>query len=178
MMQNAFERDCRSWLNDAHPTLAKQLSPVDTDTQQRLSLAYPPSTCPHCHQTIKPWHNIPVVSYLLLRGRCAYCGTSINCRYPLIEGLTAGLTVMTVFLLGFSGSTLFALLLLWALIALSMIDLDTYLLPDCITLPLLWLGLFANSWGWYTDLYSAVAGALAGYLSLWLVFQVFHADHR
>ena len=119
------------------------------DLDEPFNLAYPLSTCPKCKTAIKLWHNIPIISYLLLRGRCAYCDTTISLQALIIEAITALLSVFTVYLLGFSGATLYALLLLWCLIALSMIDYDTYLLPDNLTLPLLWLGLLANSWGLY-----------------------------
>lgn len=142
--------------------------------QKSISLAFPPSTCPKCHTKIKPWHNIPVISYfLLLRGKCHNCKTPISIRYPVIELATALLSVLTVYLLGFTGSGSLALLLLWTLISLTMIDIDTYLLPDDLTLPLLWLGLVINSFGVFTDLPSALWGAIVGYGSLWSVFWLF-----
>jgi leader peptidase (prepilin peptidase)/N-methyltransferase len=138
-----------------------------------ISLSYPPSTCPVCNTRIKPWHNIPVISYLLLRGKCSRCKTSISIRYPIIEFTTALLSVLAIYLLGFSAIGLLSLLLLWTLIALTVIDIDTYLLPDNLTLPLLWLGLIINSFGVYTDLPNALWGAVFGYLSLWSVFWLF-----
>jgi leader peptidase (prepilin peptidase)/N-methyltransferase len=140
---------------------------------EKISLAYPPSTCPKCETKIKPWHNIPVISYLLLKGKCHQCKTKISIRYPLIELLTGILSIVAISLLGLTTQGLLALLLLWFLIALTVIDIDTYLLPDNLTLPLLWLGLVINSFAVYTDLMSAVWGAIAGYLSLWSVYWLF-----
>lgn len=146
---------------------------VKNEPQDKISLAYPPSKCGHCGTTIKPWHNIPVISYLLLKGKCSYCQAKIGIRYPLVEFATAVLSIITIHLLGFSTEGLLALLLLWFLISLTMIDIDTYLLPDHLTLSLLWLGLLINSVGIYTDLFSAIWGAAAGYLCLWSIFWLF-----
>ena len=140
---------------------------------QALSLANPPSSCPHCGARIAPWDNIPVVSWLLLRGRCRDCKASISARYPLIEGLTAALSIIVVWQFGASAEALAALVLTWGLIALAFIDLDTQLLPDDITLPLLWLGLLISLTGLFTDSTSAIIGAVAGFLMLWSVFHLF-----
>lgn len=162
MMEQEFRRDCCDFLD------------IDnSDTSPKMSLSRPNSTCPKCGTPIKPWHNIPVISYLLLKGKCAYCSTPISIRYPIIEAITGALSVLTVWLLGFTPEALTSLLLLWTLIALTMIDIDTQLLPDQLTLPLLWLGLIVNINGLYTDLSSAVWGAVAGYLSLWSVYWLF-----
>ncbi len=143
-------------------------------TDKKISLAYPASTCPHCNTKIKPWHNIPVISYfLILKGKCHSCKKPIHIRYPIVELATAILSVLTIYLLGFSVPGLLALLLLWTLISLTVIDIDCYLLPDNLTLPLLWLGLVINSFGVFTDLGSAVWGAVAGYGCLWLIFWLF-----
>lgn len=140
---------------------------------QALSLSYPPSSCPHCGARIAPWDNIPVVSWLVLRGRCRGCKAAISARYPLIEGLTAVLSIIVVWHFGASWEALAALLLTWGLIALAVIDLDTQLLPDDITLPLLWLGLLISLTGLFTDSTSAIIGAVAGFLILWSVFHLF-----
>ena len=161
LLENQFHDECCDLLN------------IEPPARETLSLAYPPSTCPHCQTPIKPWHNIPVISYLLLRGKCHHCSSPIAIRYPLIELATAVLSVFTIYYLGFTIEGLLALLLLWFLIALTMIDADTCLLPDNLTLPLLWLGLLINSFGGFTDLFSAVWGAIAGYSVLWLVFWAF-----
>lgn len=136
----------------------------------RYNLMVPRSACPSCNRQITALQNIPVVSYLLLRGRCASCGIRISPRYPIIETLTAVLSGYVAWRFGFTGQTLAALIFVWAMIALAFIDLDTFYLPDDITLPLLWAGLIANMAGLFVDLQAAVIGAMAGYLSLWLVF--------
>jgi leader peptidase (prepilin peptidase)/N-methyltransferase len=136
-------------------------------------LITPASTCPNCGHGIRAWENIPLISYLLLRGRCSNCATPIGIRYPLIEAATGLLSMGMVVQFGATPAAAVALILLWGLIAMTVIDLDEQLLPDQLTLPLVWLGLLANLNGMFTDLPSAVIGAAAGYLSLWLVFQVF-----
>jgi len=148
--------------------------PADSRTrEERITLARPASTCPACGHRIRPWENIPVLSYLLLRGRCSACRARISPRYPLVELATALLSLLTAWLLGPSAATLWALLLVWALVALTMIDFDTQLLPDSITLPLMWLGLILAQFGILTDASSAFWGAVAGYLSLWSVYWLF-----
>lgn len=141
---------------------------------EMLSLAKPRSRCPSCGHRISALENIPLISYLLiLRGKCSGCGTAISARYPIVEALTGLLSAYAAWHFGPTAQAAGALLLLWALIALSGIDLDTQLLPDSITLPLLWLGLAFNLWTTYCDLPSAVIGAMAGYLALWSVFWLF-----
>jgi len=139
----------------------------------KLTLSSPASNCPQCGHKIRFWENIPVLSYILLRGRCSACQSSISIRYPIIELITGVLSVIIAWHFGWSMMTVGALLLTWTLIALSMIDFDHQLLPDNITLPVLWLGLIFNLAGVYTNLGSAVIGAVAGYLSLWSVFWLF-----
>ncbi|MGB5254257.1 MAG: A24 family peptidase [Sedimenticolaceae bacterium] len=136
-------------------------------------LITPASTCPNCGHGIRAWENIPLISYLLLRGRCSSCSTPIGIRYPLVEAATGLLSMGMVVYFGATPTAAVALILLWGLIAMTVIDLDEQLLPDQLTLPLVWLGLLANLNGMFTDLPAAVIGAAAGYLSLWLVFQVF-----
>jgi leader peptidase (prepilin peptidase)/N-methyltransferase len=138
-----------------------------------LSLAYPGSQCPHCNANIKAWQNIPVVSYALLRGRCASCEAPISIRYPLVEMVTALLWVICGLTFGVSSALAGALLLTAVLIALTAIDLDLQLLPDSLTLPLLWVGLLINMTGTFTSLESALIGAVFGYLSLWSVYWLF-----
>ncbi|PLX77787.1 MAG: prepilin peptidase [Azoarcus sp.] len=140
---------------------------------ERFNLAAPRSRCPHCGHLITALENIPVVSYLFLRGRCGHCSAPISRRYPMVEVLTAVLSGYAAWHFGFGLAAAGALLFLWAMIALAFIDLDTQLLPDDITLPLLWLGLAFNLAGVYTDLPSAVIGAMAGYLALWSIFWLF-----
>ncbi len=136
-------------------------------------LITPASSCPNCGHGIRAWENIPVISYLLLRGRCSNCQATIGVRYPIVEAVTGLLSLLLVMHFGATPAALAALVLVWGLIALTVIDLDEQLLPDQLTLPLMWLGLLVNINGMFTDLVSAVIGAAAGYLSLWLVFQVF-----
>lgn len=142
-------------------------------TAATLSLARPRSRCPDCGHPIGALENIPVLSYLLLKGKCSGCSTSIPLRYPLVEVLTGLLSAYTAWHFGPTIQTAGALLLIWSLIALAAIDLDTQLLPDAITLPLLWMGLAFNLGTTYVDLPSAVIGAMAGYLALWSVFWLF-----
>lgn len=139
----------------------------------RLGLARPNSHCPSCGTAIRATDNIPVLSWLRLRGRCRACKAKISVRYPLVETLTAVLSVAVVWQLGPTIAALAALILTWGLIALAFIDLDTQLLPDSLTLPLLWIGLLLSLGGTFTDPSSAILGATAGYLLLWLVFQAF-----
>jgi leader peptidase (prepilin peptidase)/N-methyltransferase len=139
-----------------------------------LSLARPRSRCPHCGHGITAMENIPLISYLLiLRGKCSGCGQRISPRYPLVELLTGLLSAYVAWHFGPTLQAASALLLIWALIALAVIDLDTQLLPDSITLPLLWLGLLVNLGGGFVDLASAVLGAMTGYLALWSVYWLF-----
>lgn len=137
------------------------------------NLSTPRSACPSCGHQITPLENIPVLSWLFLRGRCSACGTRISARYPTVELLTAVLSATVAWKFGFGPLTVGAILFVWALIALAFIDLDTTLLPDDITLPLLWLGLLFNLFGVFTNLHSAVVGAMAGYLSLWSIYWLF-----
>ncbi len=133
----------------------------------------PRSACPGCGHEITALENIPVLSWLILRGKCSACHTAISARYPMIELLTAVLSAAVAWKFGWSVPALGGLLLVWALIALAFIDFDTTLLPDSITLPLLWLGLLFNLGGYFTTLQSAVIGAMAGYLVLWAVYWLF-----
>lgn len=162
MLEADWRRDC-----------AEVLGLESSGSQERLSLAHPPSTCPHCGHRIRIHENIPILSYLILRGRCSACGSAIGMRYPLIEGLTALLTLSVIWAFGPTWQGAAALVLTWGLIALAAIDCDTQLLPDAITLPLLWLGLVLSLFGVFADSHSAIIGAVAGYLSLWTVFQLF-----
>jgi leader peptidase (prepilin peptidase)/N-methyltransferase len=141
--------------------------------QERFNLATPRSRCPHCGHLITALENIPVVSYLLLRGRCRHCGAQIGRRYPVVEVLTAALSGYAAWHFGFGVAAIGALLFLWSMVALAFIDLDTQLLPDSLTLPLLWLGLAFNLATTYADLTSAVVGAMTGYLALWSVYWLF-----
>lgn len=139
----------------------------------RYNLLVPRSACPHCGHVITAIENIPVLSYLFLRGRCKDCGKSISPRYPIVEAFSGILSAYAAWHFGFGSAGLAAILFVWALIALTCIDLDTQLLPDDITLPLLWLGLLLNLNNVFTSLSNAVIGAAAGYLVLWSVYWAF-----
>ena len=143
------------------------------DSAEPFNLATPNSRCPHCGHAIRPWENIPVLSYIFLRGRCSNCHAGISLRYPTIEAVSGSLAVLLGIQLGAGAALLGALIFTWALLSLTMIDYDTMLLPDSITLPLLWLGLLFNVFGVFAPLQDAVIGAMAGYLSLWSVYWLF-----
>lgn len=140
---------------------------------EKLTLATPRSRCPNCGHGISAIENIPIVSYLFLRGRCRACQAPISLRYPLVEALSGVLSGYAAWRYGASWAGLGALLFVWSMIALTFIDFDTQLLPDSITLPLLWSGLLLNLGGTFVDIKSAVIGATAGYLSLWAVYWTF-----
>jgi leader peptidase (prepilin peptidase)/N-methyltransferase len=162
-----------------HATAGESLPATPPRTEDKhFSLWWPPSACPHCDRRIKPYENIPVVSYLFLRGRCAGCGNPIAKRYPIVEACVGALSVVVAWRYGATVECAAALLLTWTLVALSLIDIDRYLLPDVLTLPLLWTGLLLSLVPFergpvFADLQSSVIGAAAGYLSLWSVFQLF-----
>ncbi|MGY2490142.1 prepilin peptidase [Cupriavidus sp. CP313] len=139
----------------------------------RYNLMVPRSACPHCGHAIAPWENVPVLSYLFLRGRCSACKAPISVRYPLVELVCGVLSALVAWRFGPGGQALAALVLVWALLALTMIDADTQLLPDQITLPLLWLGLLLNLGGVFVALPDAVIGAAVGYLVLWSAYWLF-----
>ncbi|GHD69603.1 prepilin peptidase [Jeongeupia chitinilytica] len=149
--------------------------PLDAEQppKPRYNLMTPRSACPHCGHQIGALENVPVVSWLLLRGRCRGCKAAISPRYPLIELATAALTAWVGLHLGAGFAGAAGILLTWALIALVVIDADTYLLPDSVTLPLLWLGLLVNLSATFVPLSQAVVGAMAGYLILWGIFWLF-----
>ncbi|PWG65161.1 prepilin peptidase [Spiribacter halobius] len=140
---------------------------------EAVSLVHPGSRCPACGHAIRPWDNIPLLGWLLLRGRCRDCGARISARYPLIEAVTALLSVVVILHFGATPAGLAALVLTWLLIALTVIDLDHQLLPDSLTLPGLWLGLLLSVGGVFVAPATAIVGAAAGYLTLWLVYHGF-----
>lgn len=150
-----------------------ELRGEDPPVIEPLSLAKPRSRCPACGHEITALENIPIVSWLALRGKCSACRAPISVRYPIVEAITGLLTAFAAAHFGFGWGALGAILLVWALIALTFIDFDTTYLPDSITLPLLWGGLLFNLGNTYVDLPSAVIGAVAGYLALWSVYWAF-----
>ncbi len=145
----------------------------EVKAQTKYTIVTPRSACPKCGHNITALENIPVISYLMLGGKCKGCKTGISLRYPLIEALTGALIGLVAYHYGYSYSALFAFIFVFALVALTFIDFDTQLLPDDITLPLLWLGLLFNLNAGFTDLKSAVIGAILGYLILWSVYWAF-----
>lgn len=161
----------QAWRHEAHAILDLP-QPASADNQP-YSLWAPGSQCPSCQRPIRAWENIPVLSFMLLKARCPGCGTRISWQYPLVELLTGLLFVAVIWHFGPGLPGLTALLLTAFLIAAAGIDARTTLLPDSLTLPLLWLGLLVNSFGLFTDLHSAVIGAIVGYMSLWLVYHGF-----
>lgn len=163
MMDIGWKKECKEYL---------EIEDTDTNNEP-FNLMVPLSRCPSCNAAIKPYQNIPVLSYLYLKGKCANCKTHIALRYPLIEAFTGLTSAIVAWHFGYNIATLFALLLTWSLIALSFIDIDHQLLPDSITLPMLWLGLFLSLFSVFTDTDSSIIGAIAGYLSLWTVYQLF-----
>ncbi|OGT22033.1 MAG: methyltransferase [Gammaproteobacteria bacterium RBG_16_57_12] len=162
MMERQWHRQCTEFLKGEPPPAAEP-----------FNLMVPGSRCPHCGHRIRAWENIPVISYLWLKGKCAGCQAAISPRYPIIELVSACAAVTVAWHFGVSWQTLAALVLTWSLIALTMIDYDHQLLPDDITLPMLWLGLAISLGGLFVDSASSLIGALAGYLSLWSVYIVF-----
>ena len=158
----------------------KDLAPASSpQPPAKYNLIVPRSACPHCGAQIKAWQNIPVISYLLLKGKCAGCGAKISPRYPIVELITAILSAAVAWKFGVTWYTGAALILTWVLIALTFIDFDTQLLPDNMTLPLMWLGLLISlaatlpEIGLPIDTRSSILGAVAGYLSLWSVYHLF-----
>lgn len=140
----------------------------------KINLFLPRSFCPHCKKQISAWHNIPLLSFLLLKGRCWHCKASISLKYPFIELLTMLLSVYATWHFGPNLQLVFVLLAMWIVIPLIFIDLEHHLLPDCLTLSLLWLGLIANSWTLFTTLDNAIFTAIAAYLSLWVFIKLYY----
>jgi len=171
MMERQWAAECAQYAQDAGlqaPTAQTMAEPAV------FNLLTPRSRCPSCGHEVRWYENIPVLSYLGLRGRCSGCGTRISARYPLVELATAALFYACAMRWGWSFTTLAWCGFSAALVTLTLIDWDTTLLPDDITLPLLWGGLLCATLGWTTvPLHDAVIGAAAGYLSLWLVYWGF-----
>ena len=161
MMESGWQQQCA------------ELQGVEPVAVPTYNLVVPRSACPHCNHAIGALENIPILSYLLLKGKCKGCGAAISPRYPIIEAASALLCGFAAWHFGFGLAAFAALLLIWALLALAAIDFDTQLLPDHITLPLLWTGLLFNLYGGFSDLPGAVLGAAFGYLALWCVYWLF-----
>lgn len=146
--------------------------PIET-TRESFNLILPHSSCPNCAHQIRPWENVPVLSFLWLRGKCSSCKIHISKRYPLVEVTCGVLSGYVAWHFGFGYQAMAMLLLTWGLLAMSMIDGDHQLLPDSLVLPLLWMGLICNYFGLFTSLGDSLWGAVAGYLALWSVFWLF-----
>ncbi|MCK5396175.1 MAG: prepilin peptidase [Gammaproteobacteria bacterium] len=162
----------RDWKLECHEFLELKPPEID-DSLLSINLSTPASACPNCGHKLRVWENIPVLSYLFLRAKCSSCATAISIQYPVVELLTGLASVVVAYTLGVTLQTLAALFFTWVLIALTLIDIKKQLLPDNITLPLLWLGIFLSFYEVFTDLKSSVIGAIAGYLILWSVYQLF-----
>jgi len=160
----------RNWQRDCQDLSGQ---PENSATHERYNLVTPRSRCPHCGHAITAMENIPVISYLWLRGRCSSCRNRISLRYPFVELLSAALAAVAAWHFGFNAAGIAAILLTWLLVALAFIDIDHQLLPDAMVLPFLWVGLLLNLLNVFTSLPDAVLGAVAGYLSLWSVFHTF-----
>ncbi|MAH73267.1 MAG: hypothetical protein CBC09_04400 [Cellvibrionales bacterium TMED49] len=162
-LENQWRRESLDYL---------QLSDTDI-AEEEMGISYPKSHCPNCKTILKWWQNIPLISFFLLRGRCSTCKKEISLLYPIIEFFAGLITILSTTKFGLSSTTIYALIFSYSLLALIAIDAGHKILPDIITIPLLWMGLFVNSQDHFTNLHSAVLGALLGYLFLWTVFQMF-----
>ena len=162
MMELNWSEECRIYLGlKPHTELEK------------LNLYLPFSHCPRCKNVIRPWHNIPLISYVWLRGKCAYCNSAISIRYPLVEALTCIMSIYVVWRFGFSWTTAASLAFTWIIICLTFIDIDYHLLPDELTLLLLWVGLLSNVFNLFTSPQYAIIGAIAGYIIFYLTKNIF-----
>lgn len=168
MMEREWREQCAEFNEASDSKESKK-----TKRAAPYNLHSPRSACPHCGHQISALENIPVFSYLALRGKCRKCGSAISVRYPIVETITSLLSAYAAWHFGFGLAALAAIFFVWALIALTFIDFDTQLLPDDITLPLLWLGIIFNLYGAFTNLNNAIVGAIAGYLVLWTVYWLF-----
>ncbi len=167
MLERQWQAECAAFM-DQDPILDQVSTP-----QEKFNLITPRSHCPQCQHVIKAWENIPILSYVILRGRCSSCQTPIPKRYPLTEFITGILSLVIAWHFAPGWAAIAALLLTWALITLSIIDIDHQILPDNITLPFLWIGLVLSLFNVFTDSHSAIIGAVIGYMTLWTIYQSF-----
>jgi len=175
MMKRQWRCECSEFLN------IQESEQIKKEKKERFNLAVPASHCPHCKTAIKPWHNLPVIGYILIKGKCANCAKPISPRYPIIEFATASLGAIIAWFFGASIDALLLLIFVWMLISLTMIDADEKLLPDSMTLPLLWIGLLIHTQpSWLSSpllnsvsITDSILGAAAGYLSLWFITFLF-----
>ena len=168
MMQQEWQSECRLLLEDE--LTAK---PTQASNSESFNLVKPNSTCPKCKTAIKPWQNIPIISWIMLKGKCANCSNPISARYPIVEAITALLSLVIAYSFGATEHALLYIFVTWILVALTFIDIDHMLLPDQLTLPLVWLALIAAVMGITISPGDAIVGAACGYLSLWSVFWLF-----
>lgn len=174
MMQREWQSECRLLLeSELKSNKANTNEPFSSGLNSTFNLVKPNSTCPKCKTAIKAWQNIPIISWLFLKGKCASCSNPISARYPIVEAITALLSLVVAYKLGATEQALLYIAITWALVALTFIDIDHMLLPDQITLPLVWLALIATVLGYTVTPADAIIGAACGYLSLWSVFWLF-----
>ena len=166
MLQQGWREECEELFGGDH-------TDPNHDSSKKFNLFVPRSQCPHCGHMITAIENIPVLSYLFLRGKCSSCKTGISIQYPIVELATAAISVFVAWKVGFGWQALAALIFTWTLITLSLIDAKTMLLPDNLTIPLMWLGIAVNFQAIFVDLKSSILGAMIGYLSLWSLFHLF-----
>ena len=171
MMEREWRMQCAELNDQINDESAQDRSKAAATAVYNLHT--PRSACPHCGHQISALENIPLLSYLVLRGKCRKCGSHISLRYPIVEAVSGILSAYAAWHFGFGVAAIAAICFIWVLIALTFIDFDTQLLPDDITLPLLWLGIIFNLYGTFTTLSNSVVGAIAGYLVLWSVYWLF-----
>ncbi|MCL1078765.1 prepilin peptidase [Parashewanella spongiae] len=178
MLKREWQQECNQYLNEYHPEKVKKLGETELNKAidpfpEKYNLIVPTSACPKCNSKIKPWHNLPILGWLILKGKCANCGNAISARYPIIEFISGALVATLAWHFGPTIDFVATAVLTLVLIALTGIDLDEMLLPDNLTLPLLWLGIIFSLTDGFVSLNDSVIGAVAGYLSLWSVFWLF-----
>lgn len=176
MMVAAWRQECSQFMAEQADMPPEQTQPLANivAADPSITLSTPASRCPHCAHKIKWYENVPLISWLILRGRCSDCKAAIGLRYPIVELVTALLSMLVIYQFGVSAVGLSALILVWTLVALTGIDFDTQLLPDRLTFPLAGLGLAVNSQGWFVSPTQSIWGLLLGFLSLWVVVKIFY----
>ena len=176
MMVAAWRQECSQFMAEQADMPPEHTQPLANivAADPSITLSTPASRCPHCAHKIKWYENIPLISWLILRGRCSDCKAAIGLRYPIVELVTALLSMLVIYQFGVSAARLSALILVWTLVALTGIDFDTQLLPDRLTFPLAGLGLAVNSQGWFVSPTQSIWGLLLGFLSLWVVVKIFY----
>ena len=176
MMVAAWRQECSQFMAEQADMPPEHTQPLANivAADPSITLSTPASRCPHCAHKIKWYENVPLISWLILRGRCSDCKAAIGLRYPIVELVTALLSMLVIYQFGVSAAGLSALILVWALDALTGIDFDTQLLPDRLTFPLAGLGLAVNSQGWFVSPTQSIWGLLLGFLSLWVVVKIFY----